>query len=132
MRFIRPMAFAFVLATSGILVTPPSTARADIIMPPSSNYALGADFAASARPGLAGAEIRNLHFLSPLLRTRVVGGGTYIAEVGDIITSVNDRAVLNQYELAKRLQGLSSGMNVKLGIVDVRTGKTVHVWVKLR
>ncbi|MDI1482977.1 hypothetical protein [Polyangium sp. y55x31] len=132
MRFIRPMTFAFALATSGVFVMPSATARADIIIPPSSNYALGADFASSARPGLAGAEIRSLHFLSPLLRTSIVGGGTYIAEVGDIITSVNDRPVLDQYGLARRLQGLSSGTKVKLGIVDVRTGKTVKVWVTLR
>ncbi|MDC3957562.1 hypothetical protein KEG38_27135 [Polyangium jinanense] len=131
MRFIKPMTFAFVLATSSILVMPPATARADVILP-SSIYALGADFDSSARPGLEGAEIRSLHFLSPLLRARIVGGGTYIAEVGDIITSVNDRRVFDHYDLATRLRGLSSGSNVKLGIVDIRSGRTVQVWVTLR
>ena len=130
MQFIRPMTFACALATSSILVMPPAPAQADIVMPFRSR-ALGAEFAPTLRPDQEGAKISILHSLSPLLRTRLVGGGIYIAEVGDIITSVNDRRVRNEGELESRLRGTSSGDEVKLGIVDVRTGKTVHVWVKL-
>ncbi|MDI1447223.1 hypothetical protein [Polyangium sp. 6x1] len=132
MQFVKTMMFAFALATSSVLGMLPATAQSDIVIPSLSSYALGADFDSSARPGLEGAEIRSLHFLSPLLRTRMVQGGTYIAEVGDIITFVNDRRVRDSFDLTSRLRGFSSGSNVRLGIVNVRTGRTVHVWVKLR
>ncbi|MDI1436480.1 PDZ domain-containing protein [Polyangium sorediatum] len=124
------MTFAFALATSSLLGMPPAPAQANIVIPLSSQL-LGAEFDTRARPGREGAPILTLHSLSPLLRARLVGGGTYIAEAGDIITSVNDRRVLNEAGLAARLRGMSSGDEVKLGIVDVRTGRTVHVWVKL-
>jgi len=132
MQFIKLMTFAFALATSSIVVMTPAPVQADLAPPTASQRLLGAWFSRSARPGPAGAEISLLAIGSPLLRARLVGGGTYMAEERDVITSVNDQPVQNDLELDSRLRDMSSGQEVKLGIVDVRTRKTVYVWVKLR